>query len=923
MPVERFESSQGSPVQLLVPEATSRSFGALKGFVAILVALIAVLTVAVASAVADAGGSVPSQSVQDELAKFRALAPLDIQDVASTADLVPDLTLLVDRSGSLDGDQWWMAVREDLLGRADVTSVAVDFPSGDGVAFHLRMDELAMGRASVGATASDLVALIEGGAAGDDGPVTVMAGGRALSDEVVVDRFERSVVWLAVLALLLSGYVVWRFGVRPGAVVALAWVGSVLLAGRIAARVVAPFDGTLATGPLLGALAGFLFALVVALRVLKWYGLEAVEATDSVPDESRVPRDGADSIRLSLAEVASDVILVLGGLLAVVGVLWIAGGSSRSLVAVIVGATVGAAFTGAVVAPVLAALPVDRSRRSTFLPFEVPTGAHLMMLTVLGLAGLLVVLAAFAFRPPARDLIDYRALPAEDPARAVGDVLGAGPGDPTDAVVTVVEGSAEATDTWAEAVATLSGVAWVDTAEKRYTGAGSVDVDPVMSLASSEQVGFRSDELAVVVPSVPIRSADGARLLDDIVELADDRVEIGAASNSLNRGSMALVIASVVLLALAGAGAVGVQTENTGLALTSFGLHLLGGAATVGLYRLASAEATAVETIAALAMVAVAAGLFELEYLHDRARFGSLWSTSAGLVSSNLSQPGGVDHDGSVAPVEVVGNGHVDHDDSPTAGADTDSDSDRLDRISPVAASAGLLATLGLLVAALWVLLGRVAGGGPTLARFGFALAVALVIEVALGYLVLRPTLLGEQAPYHAVARPLRSTLHAGQRRQRSHPVSVDDPAWRRLVSDLLLAEFALQTDPATTRVEDVFLEGTPLFRQATEQHRSLASSDLKVSGRAPQIRRVETFREGPSIMVSVTVDHPERHLVDYDGTVYGVRRSQRRSTMLWLVGLETGAVRIAESIDLGSVPLDVEKTPDKTSFPEVASVSG
>ena len=96
------------------------------------------------------------------------------------------------------------------------------------------------------------------------------------------------------------------------------------------------------------------------------------------------------------------------------------------------------------------------------------------------------------------------------------------------------------------------------------------------------------------------------------------------------------------------------------------------------------------------------------------------------------------------------------------------------------------------------------------------------------------------------------------------------------------MAEFGLQTDPATTRVDEVFLDGTPLFAQASEQHRSLSASGLRVSGRAPQIKRVETFREGPSIMVSVTVDHPERHLVDRDGTVYGVRRAQRRSTMGW-----------------------------------------
>ena len=922
--VERFDVGKGSPVQLLVPGTRLRLSGAPllgAGFAALLLA-ITVGLLSASSAEADAAGQAPSQSVQEELAKFGALAAADIDDVESPAELAPDISLLADRAGSAadDADAWWVPVRDRLLERPEVAFVAIDFPADDATAFHVGLDQEPPGRASVTETAAELVDLVEAEASDGLIGVSVDAGGRALSDESIVSRFAGSVRWLALLALVLAGYVVWRFGLRRGLVAAFAWSASALLAGRIAGQVVGPFDGTVATGPFVGALAGLLFALVVGLRVLKWH-------------ENPVPIGGAEAIQRSLAEVASDVILVLGSLVAVVGVLWISGGSSRVIVAAIVGGLVGAAFTGAVTAPALAALGSDDGEPGRLLPYPVPTGGQLLVITVLGLVGLLVVLSAFAFRSPGRDLIDYRALPAGDETRTIGDLLGSGPGDPTEAIVSVVDTtSPEATQTWAQAVATLSNVAWVDTVGQRFTGAGPRTVDPAQSLASEEQIGFEAVELAVIVPAVPVRSAEGALLVDEVVRLADERVTIDSVSGPVGRGSTALVVATILLLALAGAGTVLVETDNAGFALTSFVLRLLGGGATVGLYRLVSADATAFEAVAALTLVAVTVSLFELEYLHDRVRFGRRWSASAGLITvpaDGSAEPSGLNgsHPAN-SDVSALSNGSgldqgsEEGETAPAAPAEAAIGGSTADPVD-VPARAGLLAAVGLMLAALWMALTRFAGGGPTVGRFGFALAVALAVEIALGFLVLRPALLGEQAAYHSVARPLRSTLYAGQRRQRSEPVSVDDPAWRRLVSDLLMAEFGLQTDPANTRPDAVFLEGTPLFGQASEQHRSLLSSALRVSGRAPRIRQVETFREGPSIMVSVTVDHPERHLVDENGTVYGVRRPQRRSTMLWLVGLDSGAVRIAESMDMGSVPLDVDKTPDKTTFPEVATVSG
>jgi len=925
--VERCHVGEGPPVQLLVPGVRLRLFGApVAGFVVVAAFLVAFLVAGNPAAATPGAGASPTQSVQEELSKFGALAPVDISDVESPSDLAPDVSLLVDRAGSpidentseaedqevVDDGLWWVAVRSALLDRAEVGSVAVDFPDAGATVFHIGLNETEIRSRSLAEATEALAELVVNESS--DGPdVTVTAGGRALGDASITGRFGTTVGWLALLALLFAGYVGWRLGPERGVAMAVAWGGSVLLAGRIVHRVVGPFDGTIATGPLIGAAAGLLFALVVGLRLVKWY-----ENPDST--------DGADAIRRSLAEVGSDVVLVLGGLVAVVGVLWIAGGSSRSVVAVVIGGLVGAAFTAAIAAFALAALGPEDGRPVNLLPAFVPSGGQLMVVTVLGLVGLLVVLSAFAFRSSGRDLIDYRALPDDDPARIVGDRLGTGPGDPTEALVTVVEASSsDATDTWAQAVATLSNVAWVDTANARFTGAGSRTVDPTQSLASEEQVGFDSVELAIIVPAVPIRSAEGAQLVDEVVRLADERVDVHGAAGPLGRGSTTLIVAAIVLVALAGAGTILVETDNAGYTLTSFVLRVLGGAATVGLYRLVSADASAAETIAALTLLAAAVSLFELEYLHDRVRFGDRWSASAGLVTVTRSgrfEPAsgnGSNGDTSGDSVTLADPASVETPqvDEPALGSDPGGET--LD----VPGRAALLAIVALPVAALWISLTRFVGGGPTVGRFGFGLAVALVVEIAVGVLVLRPALLGEQAAYHSVARPLRSTLHTGQRRQRNQPISVDDPAWRRLVSDLLMAEFGLQTDPAATRVDDVFLEGTPLFGQASEQHRSLSASGLRVSGRAPQIKRVETYREGPSIMVSVTVDHPERHLIDQEGTVYGVRRAQRRSTMLWLVGHDSGAVRIAESIDMGSVPLDVDEPPDSTTFPEVATVSG
>ena len=808
----------------------------------------------VSEAPAQADGGDDDAETPVGLERFRSLERRTVNKDLNPVEIAPDLTALVAQPGDSE-TPWVSEVRSELLDYDGIRSVSVEPVGTADTALHLWLTEPRPAWLSVPQISSDVSEIVVRTISGEESLLApqVTVGGRALADELIRRSFSGSIRWLALFALLAAGALGWRMEWRRGLLAAVALVGSVYFGSQVALRSVGEFDGTLATSPLIGAVAGLALGLIVCLRVVRWY-------------RSSVEGDEADLIRRSLMEVANDISLVLGGVVLVIGVLWIGGALVRPLAGVVIGGLVGASFSAAVFGPGMAVLHRSHPVADNTLDINLPDGRQLVSLSVVGLLAITVVLAAFMFRTPGVDLLDHRALDDGSAAHAVGSRLGGGPGDPTDAVV--VTGSSESIEAWSRAAASLSDVAWVDTPSNRYSGAEVGPVDPVQSLASELHVGQRSEAFAVVVPSVPIRSVDGAGLLNDLETLGDGGLGITEGARSLDRGSTTLLVVTVLLFALVGGGAVMVDTENLGFATTSVILRLVGGAATVGIYQLLTSDAPAAESLTAFALISVIVGMFELEFLHDRLQRGLSLGSGLGQAAT---------------------------------------------------LTAGLMAAAGLVVA-----FGRTLGGGPNVGRFGLGLAVALVIEVAVGFIVLRPVLFGENAAYHTVARPFRSTLHAAQRPARGKPASIDDPYWRRLVTDLLIAEFGLQTDPEVSELDQVFLDGTPLFRQAAEQHQNLSAANLRVTGRAPQLRRVETFREGPSSMLSVTVDHPERHLVDHDGTVYGVRRSERRSTMLWLVSPEPGRYRIAESIELGSASLD-DNDPDAASekFPEVASVVG
>ena len=75
-------------------------------------------------------------------------------------------------------------------------------------------------------------------------------------------------------------------------------------------------------------------------------------------------------------------------------------------------------------------------------------------------------------------------------------------------------------------------------------------------------------------------------------------------------------------------------------------------------------------------------------------------------------------------------------------------------------------------------------------------------------------------------------------------------------------------------------------------------------------------FFAGSPVTLAITVDHPERKLVDPDGRVLGIRRGERREGMLWLVQDPSGRYRITEAVDLGDSEPDPLELPGERSVP-------
>lgn len=574
--------------------------------------------------------------------------------------------------------------------------------------------------------------------------------------------------------------------------------------------------------------------------------------------------DGAEMIRRSILALLPELALILCGFALSAVVVGLMDPGPTPLTAMTMGACIAAVVQLGITAPALALLTEAREARSDLLPFTITDGRDLPLLALSAVAALLLVLTAFGFGRPSATLLGADDLPADSEVVEVGQQLRTGGGDATSAVVATPSSAANQLDLseWGRTAAELPDVEWVQVGRTKYSAVEAVDVDRAEAPLDPSIPG-----VAMVVFSDPPRSEAGQAALASVADLpliGGPPTLAGPAIDAVGAsGDRATLLMAVLMLAATGAIAVRVFTQSVGQSIVSFLLRLLGGMAVLGLFGLLGGETPAAVIITGLGAVGLGVGLFELEFLsqfHQRAEF----------------------------PDEI--------------------------RANPGQAGALSLAALGL--GAVAVGLFSPFWGGPGTGTLGVVVAVAVAVELTVGALLLRPALLGQRAAFHTAVRPVRVALHSGIEREQNY-AGVEDPGWRRIIGDLLQAEFRFQSEPGHAALSGVFVPDTPLYRQAAAHHASLAGAGLRIVGRSPRLRSIKTVSGRAPITLAVTVDHPVRHLVDGEGTVVGVRKAERRSGVLWLSESDDGSYRIAESVELGSVALPEIDAVDEDNIDE------
>lgn len=872
-----------------------RAMGGPPAAIALAVLLAAVAMLAVLGAMSEPSSTAPSTAVDN---------------------LVPDVAALVAVPSEVD-DEWLGAAVADLGDVDGVLSATVGWPDADHTAFYLRIDETAVARRSLdritadvesglaeaGPFDNDLTVVLDGDlsdsdtdpdpAATEEAVPEILIGGRAVVDRQLASSYQATVVMLALVAGLCAIGVGFRFGRWEALLAAAVLPLAVLLAGAVGGRAATSFNGTIATTPVVAAVAGLVAAVVLAARVLLWF-------------ESPVEDDGAAMVRASLGPVGLDLMLVTSGFLAVLGVVWLFGGAVAALVAVVVGTTIGSLFVAAVLTTMLAgfrlARPnhmqrpwrwgpnVDRPAGGHLLPFTVPTGERLRLVVILGLGGLLLLLSGFALRTAGLVTLDHSNLESASDAYRVGEIL-ARTGDPTQAVVTLVN---DDSGQWTEQTASNPSVAWVDRIDGRYStggrrdaveGASLLSQSVLASLASGSTVDGLAESVSVpqralVVPAVPMRSAEGQALLSDLEAAPAQVVSIDGpvVDGHRSQSSRLLLISTLALLSIVAGLAVYVVTERVDQAVTTSVLRLVGGAGMAGMYSLVTGRPPGLEILSVVVLLALSSGLFELEFLRDR---------RAALDPTGVTT--GYERGARFRPAGQVG-----------------------------FLACGLIVVAGLVTAlSLWF------GSTAPTGRFGIGLMLVGMVELTVVTAILVPVLLGQTAAFHGAVRPLRRAVVPGRRNLANRDSGPADPSWHRIASDLLLAEFLLESDPAQARPEQVYLADTPAHLEAVERIDRLRANGLRVSGRSPAVRLVRTAGQNDSHALDVTVDDPERHLVDQNGRVHGVRSPRRRSLALWLAPAADGGYRVAELLETGSVPSPQAPPPEPTEQPPSPSLVG
>ena len=561
----------------------------------------------------------------------------------------------------------------------------------------------------------------------------------------------------------------------------------------------------------------------------------------------RSPRgaDGADRIRLAVIDLADELGLTLVGLAIAAALVGLMDPGPSPLTSITVGALAASAVTGAALAPALSFIGDRPDRRPGWLPLSVPDGRDLPLLFLVGVGALLVVLALFGWSRPPVGLADVDDLAAGSEPAQVSERLRLNGGDATSALVAEAPVGSRQVDLleWARTAADLPAVAWVDVGPTRLTSVGEQDVASSDLLAPADTEG-----VAVVVLAMPSRGPAGQDALDALIDLpliGGPPTFSGPAVDAAGAvGSRSTLVVAVLVLAVTGAVGVRIIGQSRSNMVVALGLRLLGGAAVLGLFGLLATGTTAAVLVTGLGLVALTVGLFELEFVSEVSGDATMARQRVGLVG---------------------------------------------------------FAILGLAGAVLAV--SSATGSGPGVGALGVGLVGGALLEGVVGGLLLRPALLGQRAAFHTAVRPVRVVLHSGLERD-APDGAVEDPEWRRVIDDLLQAEFRFQADPSQAVLSKVFVPDTPLYRQAAGHHASLGEAGLRIVGRSPRLRSIRTVNGRRPTTLAITVDHPVRHLVDADGTVRGVRKAERRSGVLWLGEGDDGTYRIAESVELGTVSL-------------------
>ncbi len=839
---------------------------------------------------------------------------------------LPDVTLLVGANGTGDIAR---SIRTDLLPALreldGVHSVATEPIANGRQAVYVSIDDTADGELL--ATISSTVATTMPG-------TPALVGGRAVADRDVLDRLNRSLLVaiapvMILLAVMVTASVGGRYGLAVAASVALATLSS----GLLGAQSVGRFDGSLATTGVPAVLAGVLVSSVLAFRLLEWFKHPQGD-------------DPAESIRSAIRLLLPEVGLLAGGLVGAAMLLEIVGASRTPATGVAIGTAVAAVVTFAVLPAMLATLPqVPDEDEYRLFRLQLPDGRDVPTPILAGFGVFLLCLGAFATRMPSGDLLDESALPSGVTSRTVAETLRATGGDPTSALLATIGSTdgvvrPEQLSAWARAVSAMPSVGWVESASGRY-----VDGTLVVA-AQADRFVQEDDVLAVVTPSVAARSLS-ARELDQMVrsvDVPDLDITLSGVPTDAARAAGAgsgLLILLVGALAFGGAIAAFVIVGSRRTAAIVAVMRLVGVGGALGVYSIVVGDASMSELQIVALVVSLGAGLFELGVLRRLALQGSsidavIAFDPAAMASAEQS---GFDH-GDIAEERM------------SAALRSEGRAAVIGMAVVAVCGMGLLASdleiarrLGIGLAAVMIvelligtwllrpaLLGErlfyvsfldaeatrrpgaealVLGAGATApasslaAGAGHAAAAGSTLENAHVQTSasdgISTTQIVDSNGGSAVFPNRRSTDRLDDDSALGEIRPLIDPQWRRIVQGLLRAEFSFQNDPANAELSTVFVEDTPVFNELIEHNMALRTNGFRVVGKGPRLVKVQAVDSSSPVTIAITVDHPERRLMDRDGRLLGVRRPERREGMLWLAQDPSGRYRIAEAVDLGT----------------------